>query len=69
MAVILRSLFWAEKTAGAFDITIGPAQELWDFDAPSLPSKNSIADAIKKINFRKIQLEEKMFFCLKKGCG
>jgi thiamine biosynthesis lipoprotein len=67
MAVILRSLFWAEKTAGAFDITIGPAQELWDFDAPSLPSKDSIADAIKKINFRKIQLEEQNIFLPVKG--
>ena len=62
MVVIQRSLFWSEKTAGAFDITIGPAQELWDFDAPSLPSKNSIADAIKKIDFRKIQLEEQNIF-------
>ena len=25
MSVIQRSLFWSEKTAGAFDITIGPA--------------------------------------------
>jgi FAD:protein FMN transferase len=62
MVVIQRSLFWSEKTAGAFDITIGPAQELWNFDAPSLPSKNSIADAIKKIDFRKIQLEEQNIF-------
>jgi thiamine biosynthesis lipoprotein len=67
MAVIQRSLFWSEKTAGAFDITIGPAQELWGFDAPSLPSKNSIADAIKKINFRKVQLEEQNIFLPEKG--
>jgi thiamine biosynthesis lipoprotein len=62
MAVIQRSLYWSEKTAGAFDITIGPAQELWDFDAPSLPSGNSIADAIKNIDYRKIQLEEQNIF-------
>jgi FAD:protein FMN transferase len=67
MAVIQRSLFWSEKTAGAFDITIGPAQELWDFDAPSLPSKNAIADAIKKIDFRKIQLDEQNIFLPEKG--
>jgi FAD:protein FMN transferase len=67
MAVIQRSLFWSNKTAGAFDITIGPAQELWDFDAPSLPSKNSIADAIKKIDYRKIQLEEQTVYLPEKG--
>ena len=54
MAVIQRFLFCPEKTAGAFDITIGPAQDLWGFDAPSLPSKNSIANVIKRIDFRKI---------------
>jgi FAD:protein FMN transferase len=67
MAVIQRSLFWSEKTAGAFDITVGPAQELWDFDTPSLPSKFSIADAIKKIDYRKIQLKEQTVFLPEKG--
>jgi thiamine biosynthesis lipoprotein len=62
MSVIQRSLFWAEKTAGAFDITIGPTQNLWDFGAHYLPSKNSIADAIEKIDYRKIQLEEHNIF-------
>jgi FAD:protein FMN transferase len=28
MSIIKRSLFWSEKTAGAFDITIDPAQKL-----------------------------------------
>jgi FAD:protein FMN transferase len=67
VTVIQRSLFWSEKTAGAFDITIGPAQELWDFDAPSLPSENSIADAVKKIDFRKIQLGKQNIFLPDKG--
>ena len=62
MSVIQRSLFWSEKTAGAFDITIGPAQNLWDFSSPYLPSKNSIANAIEKIDYRKIQLEEENIF-------
>jgi FAD:protein FMN transferase len=47
MTVIQQSFFWSEKTEGTFDITIGPAQKSWDFDAPSLPSENSISDAIK----------------------
>jgi FAD:protein FMN transferase len=47
MIVIQRSLFWSKKTEVAFDITIGPAQNLWNFNAPALRSENSIADAIK----------------------
>ena len=39
MTVIQRSLFWSEKTESTFDITIGPTQKLWDFDAPSQPQK------------------------------
>ena len=67
MSVIQRSLFLAEKTAGTFDITIGSAQNLWDFGAPYLPSKNSIVDAIEKIDYRKIQLEEQSIFLSEKG--
>ena len=47
MTVIQRSLFLSEKKEDAFDITIDTAQKLWNFDVPSLPSENSIADAIK----------------------
>jgi FAD:protein FMN transferase len=67
ITVIQRSLFWSEKTAGAFDITIGPAQELWNFETPSLPSNSSIADAVKKIDFRKIHIEEQNIFLPEKG--
>jgi FAD:protein FMN transferase len=34
MSVIQRSLFWPEKTAGAFDITIGPAKKIMGFWRP-----------------------------------
>ena len=47
MTVIQRSLFLSEKKEDAFDITIDTAQKLWNFDVPSLPSENSIADPIK----------------------
>lgn len=67
LEVIQRSLFWSEKTAGAFDITIGAAQKLWDFDASSLPAEIPIAEAIKKIDFRKIQIEGQNIFLSEKG--
>jgi FAD:protein FMN transferase len=68
MSVIQRSLFWSEKTEGAFDITIDPVQKLWNFGVPSLPSKKSIANAIEKIDYRKIQLEEENIFLPEKLC-
>jgi len=62
LEVIQRSLYWSEQTEGAFDITVGPAQELWDFEKPSSPSKVSISEAIKNIDFKKIQLDQHTVF-------
>ncbi|MBC8283930.1 MAG: FAD:protein FMN transferase [Nitrospinae bacterium] len=67
MEVLQRSLVWSEKTEGAFDITIGPVQNLWNFDQPSLPSKTSIEKALSNINFKSIQLDKNTVFLFKKN--
>jgi FAD:protein FMN transferase len=67
MSVIQGSLLWSDKTAGAFDITTGPDQKLWDFGAPFLPSKISITDAIEKNDYKKIQIEKQNIFLPEKG--
>ncbi len=67
LEVIQRSLFWSEQTKGAFDITIGPAQELWNFDEPSLPSNAAIADAAKLIDYRNIQIQKNTVLLSGKG--
>ncbi|MBT5472389.1 MAG: FAD:protein FMN transferase [Nitrospina sp.] len=67
LEIIQRSLFWSEQTEGAFDITIGPAQELWDFDEPGLPSNTTIADTAKLIDYRNIQIKKNTVFLPKKG--
>src|SRR5512140_2172216 len=38
LAVIENALYIAEKSAGAFDPTIGPESRLWDFAAKKRPS-------------------------------
>ncbi len=67
--VIDRALYWAEQTDGALDISIGPVQELWAFegDHPSLPDKNTLEQALSKVDYRKIRLENQTVFLTDKG--
>lgn len=67
--VIDRALYWAEKTDGALDISIGPVQELWAFegDHPSLPDKNALEQALSKVDYRKIRLVNQTVFLTEKG--
>jgi FAD:protein FMN transferase len=67
--VVSRALYWAEKTHGAMDISMGPVQSLWDFDGnhPSLPDKDELKQALPKIDFRKIQLADQTVFLAEKG--
>lgn len=46
-----------------------PAQELWDFEKNSPPSTASIGEAIKKIDYRKIQLGPQTVFLTEKEMG
>ena len=52
------SLF-SKMTGGAFDVTAMPVVKLWGFQGgePKLPSDKEIADAIKKVGWRKMVLD------------
>jgi len=67
--VISRALYWAEQTDGALDISVGPVQELWDFDGdhPSLPDPGFIEPRLEKVDYRKIRLENQTVFLTEKG--
>ena len=69
LEVIRRALYWAEQTDGALDISIGPVHELWDFsgDHPALPDKNTLAQELLKVDYRKIQIENQTVFLMDKG--
>lgn len=50
----------SEESNGLFDITIAPLVLLWDItgDDPHVPSEGEIDDALKKIDYKKILLNE-----------
>lgn len=56
--VIALGLEFGEKTDGAFDITICPVAELWDFKSenPQVPDQADIDTALKKVDYRKVHL-------------
>jgi thiamine biosynthesis lipoprotein len=49
----------SEKSGGAFDITIGPAVNLWDFAAASIPGEAALAAAAKLIDYTKVEINGK----------
>lgn len=59
--VIALGLEYGELTEGAFDITICPLSDLWDFKSenPVIPSKEAIQEALQKIDYRSVHLESK----------
>ncbi|HOV32329.1 MAG TPA: FAD:protein FMN transferase [Candidatus Hydrogenedens sp.] len=53
-------LYW-EQTDGAFDPTVGPLLDLWGFsqkNRDALPSKEEIAEALKKVGMDKVKVNE-----------
>lgn len=59
-AEVLRcALDISKRSGGAFDMTIAPASTLWDFksDTPSLPDAEALAEAVKLIDYTKVELE------------
>ncbi len=62
--VVTRSLYWSEKTSGAFDITVLPVLDLWGFGPghpfppalESMPSKESIEKALSDVGYRNLRI-------------
>lgn len=46
---------------GAFDITVAPAVELWDFNAaqPTVPDADLLRSAVQKIDYTKVQVNDR----------
>lgn len=59
LALIVRAMEYCEKSSGRFDITIYPVSSLYDFSSSVLPDKNEIDLALKKVNYKNIEIEDK----------
>lgn len=55
-AVINQSIAMSRMTQGAFDITTGAVLKTYDFKQGRLPSTRQLLDAVKKVNYRQIDL-------------
>ncbi len=59
LEVLERSLYWAQKSAGAFDPTIGPLTRLWNFpDVDATPDSAAIAAALAQVGYGALHIEE-----------
>jgi thiamine biosynthesis lipoprotein len=59
--VLQRAYEVAEKTGGAFDVTVGPFTRLWrrSRDLGKLPSPQRLADASASVGYRRMRLDPK----------
>ena len=55
--IIKTALEFCEKSEGLYDITITPVSSLWNFNEEILPEADKISEAVKKVDYKKIQLE------------
>lgn len=55
--IITKALSYCEESDGLFDITIGAVTSLWDFKEGIVPKKAKLAEAIKHVDFRCVQVD------------
>ena len=55
--IIKTALKYCEQSDGLYDITITPVSTLWNFNEEVLPEADKIGEAVKKVDYKKIQLE------------
>jgi thiamine biosynthesis lipoprotein ApbE len=68
-ALIRRSLAYSDSTGGAFDITVGPLEQLWDFLAahPRVPSADSVRATLTRVGYRLLALNGRTLFLPRRG--
>lgn len=58
--IIKRAIRFSEISSGAFDVTVGPLIDLWDYkNATSPPGTERIMEALSLVDFREISVSEK----------
>ena len=58
--VIREGIYWSEQSGGAFDITVEPLVQLWDFDGDNkiIPSENTIRKTASLVNYKNIEIKD-----------
>lgn len=55
--LVTKALRYCEESDGRFDITIGAVSSLWDFKEGIVPEHSAIEEAVKHVDFTKVQVE------------
>ena len=58
LQLIERGLYFSKLSNGAFDITISPVSDLWDFEGTTLPDRKEIAEALKNVDYEAIEIKD-----------
>ena len=58
--VLRVGIYWSEQSKGAFDITVEPLVQLWDFDGEKeiIPSENTIRKTASLVDYRNIEIKD-----------
>lgn len=56
--IVKKGIHYGKLSDGAFDITIGKAEDLWDFHSgkKKIPSAKALANAMKYVDYRQIKI-------------
>ena len=56
--VIREGIFWSRKSEGAFDITVEPLVQLWDFDGEKevVPAKRTLRKTAALVDYKNIEI-------------
>ncbi len=67
--VIREGIYWAEQSGGAFDITIEPLVQLWDFDGEkeTIPRESTLRKTASLVNYRNIEIKDHTVRLKKRG--
>lgn len=58
LEVLQKAITASELTDGGFDVTMGPVIALWDFKSGKIPDKEQLKQALKKVGYRHIKIDE-----------
>ena len=58
--IIRKGISYGDLSEGKFDITVGKAEDLWDFhsDSPRVPEKDALTEAVRHVNYRNISVDQ-----------
>lgn len=58
-SLIKKGLYYSELSGGAFDITIAPVSELWDFrgDKKEIPPQEAITEALTHVGYQNVTVD------------